>query len=79
MTDLASGLPAYGEPAPECGPTAGRQREPAVAVARRFLSSLAAENISRLPARRLRDRLAGCRALLEAVVQTSDQDQIVIQ
>jgi excisionase family DNA binding protein len=51
--------------------TAGReQREAALTAARRFLFTLAAEDIPRLPAGSLRDRLARCRALLTAVAET---------
>ncbi len=75
MTGTVGEAPADGEPVQDCRLPAARQREAAVAAARRFLSSLAAEDVPRLPAGRLRDRLARCRALLEAVVETSRPDE----
>jgi excisionase family DNA binding protein len=48
-----------------------RPREATLAAARRYLSFLATEDIRRLPAEGLRDRLRKCRMLLAAAVETS--------
>ncbi len=50
---------------------AGQQREVAFAAARRYLALLAADDIPRLPAEELRERLGRCRGLLEAMVEAS--------
>ena len=59
------------EPTADRDLTATRQREAALAAARRYLSILAGEDISCLPADEMPDWLGKCRALLEAVVEAS--------
>lgn len=53
------------------GLTDSQQREAALASARRYLRLLAVEDVQNLSADTLRDRLARCRAFLEAVVEAS--------
>jgi excisionase family DNA binding protein len=55
--------------------TAIQRREAAVAAARRFLGSLALDDIQHLPADALRDRLGSCRALLEEMAEASRSPQ----
>ena len=53
------------------GLTVVPHREAVLDTARRYLATLAADDIARLPANELRVRLGRCRSLLEAVVEAS--------
>jgi excisionase family DNA binding protein len=57
------------------GLTGAQRREVAYAAARRYLSSLAADEIADLPAGGLRERLRTCRELLAGIVETSCPDE----
>lgn len=71
MTRLERRALTGNESATHSGRTAIEQRDVALASARRYLRILAVEDIPRLSADVLRDRLGRCRALLDAVVETS--------
>lgn len=71
MTRLYRGALTGNESATHSGHTAIEQRDVTLTSARRYLRFLAAEDSPHLPADVLRDRLARCRALLDAVVETS--------
>lgn len=53
------------------GLTVVRHRDAVLDSARRYLATLASDDIPRLPAEELRARLARCRSLLEALVEAS--------
>jgi excisionase family DNA binding protein len=67
MTDGGGG----GDLALDGGLTAVQRREAVLDTARRYLATLAADDISRLPAEELRVMLGKCRSLLEALVEAS--------
>lgn len=71
MTRLERKALTGNESAKDSGRTAIEQRDVVLDSARRYLRFLAVEDIPRLPADVLRDRLGRCRALLDAVVETS--------